>query len=550
MITFFESFDTLIEPQGLRGLNLNVWDWDQFSSIGTLNTPFQMRQGYRMGRSLFMGALGGFFDSYWRGRGGGANGVIRQGVRFTRTSSIRSKSSWFIVAAGDKQVHFTLDVDGVMDIYLASVATSHGWNTGTLVQSNVMTVPEGGWNDYEFFVDGVTGRIEVWFNNTRLFQGNSTHRATGSYFFVIGAEHVYNVSTTFGIDLIWSTTGERLTTQGVQAVQVKGNWEGYTFLASSPNGRGSLIFSNERYQSGPLNTYLSTQYTQNVESNAYGLNVSNANNFLWDRDPRDGTRWSDQKVDEVTGFGICFDERGDGSQEVRLQSVFLEALTVSPGGRLKVVTYRPGETDSLSGKWRKTFPKLTFGAHVGNIPRHQPSSGLSEDTKSLYTPGGCLMFRKGEPFDPEGELPPEDWDIFDKIGLTFGQMDDEGHRDFRRIDTFGQAYKSYFNSGYSVLGQGNRRFQDNYITIQHEYLPSAGAYIQGIWDYALSRDTGRWSMRQQIYGPRNSFDHLYGARKLRMRGNGLALQVRVESEGDKPFCLTGWTMRVSGNANV
>jgi hypothetical protein len=131
-------------------------------------------------------------------------------------------------------------------------------------------------------------------------------------------------------------------------------------------------------------------------------------------------------------------------------------------------------------------------------------------------------------------------------GLTFAE-NLSGHRDWVSIDDLGFSFDSYFTSGYKLLGEGNKDFQSNIVTVNYEPFEDGGAYIQGKWDYSTDSVTGRWSTSEQIYRPDSLFK--FKNRKVKIRGQGEALQVHVYSDGDKPFGVNGWIVHVTGNSS-
>lgn len=137
-------------------------------------------------------------------------------------------------------------------------------------------------------------------------------------------------------------------------------------------------------------------------------------------------------------------------------------------------------------------------------------------------------------------------------GLTFCAEADTTYTDFVGLDNSGNGYdfQSYGVVGYGVYGEGNKTFQSNYVTFHYEPVDDGSCYVQGQWEYANNANTGRWSSLQQVYGPADIADYDYATRKLKIRGQGKALQLRFKSETGKPFVLTGWVVFVTGNGAV
>jgi len=129
--------------------------------------------------------------------------------------------------------------------------------------------------------------------------------------------------------------------------------------------------------------------------------------------------------------------------------------------------------------------------------------------------------------------------------LTFSEAFDSSYKDFSTPLTDGIDYESYFISGYRVHGDGQRDFQSNYINIYTLNDSLSTFYLQGIWDFATSPNTGRWSSRQkiQITDPRYSYR---GVRR-KIRGHGKALQFKITSHPGEPFDIIGWSVFETGN---
>lgn len=114
----------------------------------------------------------------------------------------------------------------------------------------------------------------------------------------------------------------------------------------------------------------------------------------------------------------------------------------------------------------------------------------------------------------------------------------------------GIDYRSYFITGFGVHGQAQKYFQAGYVFVYAEDPDENGcAYImQGLWDWANSGDTGRFTTKQRVDLPANNFGVI--KRRLLLRGQGLSLQLKFESVPERPFHIIGWSRWESANATI
>ena len=123
--------------------------------------------------------------------------------------------------------------------------------------------------------------------------------------------------------------------------------------------------------------------------------------------------------------------------------------------------------------------------------------------------------------------------------ITFSEENDFiRYVDFFSENSIGYNYISFFITGYRLPGKALTKFQTPYIYVFSRNPSSNSYFIQSIWDYAGSGLSGRWSVRQQRTNSPNNFTNMY--HKIRLRGRGLAMQIKVTSVDGKPFDLMGW----------
>lgn len=130
--------------------------------------------------------------------------------------------------------------------------------------------------------------------------------------------------------------------------------------------------------------------------------------------------------------------------------------------------------------------------------------------------------------------------------LTFAEAWDEDYEDWASFDD-AVDYESYFITGYGLRGEGNKTFQNNYVTF-HSGMDSQ-YYVQGIWDFTNSGDSGRWTSTQLIDTTTQTHrDYVYNKRKI--RGHGKAVQIKVSSVPGQSFNVIGWAVNVAVNTVV
>lgn len=110
-------------------------------------------------------------------------------------------------------------------------------------------------------------------------------------------------------------------------------------------------------------------------------------------------------------------------------------------------------------------------------------------------------------------------------------------------------YESYFVSGYMPAGEAMKFFQSPYVMVFLEYRNDAGGYLQGRWDYGSTSSSGKWSTTQSIFDPSITTKTIV-ARRLKVRGKGRSLQLKISSESGKGFIIIGWAMQLMGNTEL
>ena len=123
--------------------------------------------------------------------------------------------------------------------------------------------------------------------------------------------------------------------------------------------------------------------------------------------------------------------------------------------------------------------------------------------------------------------------------VTFADEHDTDYVDWASSINGAVNFDSFFITGYKIRGQGIRKFQPQYIQIYSRTNGEASAYkLQGIWDYANSQNSGRWSALQLVTNGLTRQDTM--VRRHKIRGHGYALQFKVSSADGMPFDIQGW----------
>lgn len=107
-------------------------------------------------------------------------------------------------------------------------------------------------------------------------------------------------------------------------------------------------------------------------------------------------------------------------------------------------------------------------------------------------------------------------------------------------------YTSYTITGYKLHGDAQRKFQSNYVYVFSGNEEDTSYKIQGVWNYATSGNSGKYSALQRVDLDTDNFRYLY--RRHKIRGHGVALQFRITSVDGEPFDIIGWSVWETVNA--
>lgn len=130
---------------------------------------------------------------------------------------------------------------------------------------------------------------------------------------------------------------------------------------------------------------------------------------------------------------------------------------------------------------------------------------------------------------------------------TFSEENSDTYTDFASSGT-PINFDSYFVTGYKLHGQGQKRFQIPYIYVFSRADTATSYTIQGLWDYAISGVSGRWSVAQVINNYAPNFGMIFHRHKI--RGRGIVLQIKVKSVDGQPFDIMGWSTFETVNTGI
>lgn len=549
-VRFFQSFSQHqkigpFRPIGSPGFgNDNVmgyWDHNRYWNYSSLGFEYDyIDNPMYSGRAIRLGANGapyghaGLTSAASLSELVGSTGINRVGFKFVADWPSTPREIFSIGRSGlispFREIVLVGNSSGQLMVYHTNNTSYGGWQDGTLI--GVLSYSNISPNTVEILINLPAGTAQIQVNGSVL-NGTFPPIAGPSTNLISFNQPGVFVNDGILVDFwdFWLTRGETLV-DGLNSVQVCAIFDGYeTFTGAGL--RGTLLFGENRYETPWTYSSATSLINPDVLGFLNGKNIGNDIHFIFQRNPNTGQPWS---ANDLSFFwGVCYS--GDGSK-IRLMGLRLEELWVV-NGVPEIRVKKAGATAYFSGPWEKTNDTLSLSSHVNSIPR--PSGVNRDDVPSLYINGpGCLLFQESS----------EQSDLFGQVGLTFAEKNQVNHRDWTSVDGVGQEAKSYFISGYGVYGEGNKKFQSNYVTVNYETTPTGQAHIQGVWEYSIDPDTGRWSMRQNVYGPEASTEYKHATRKLKIRGHGKALQLRVSSVGDAPFIINGWSTFVTSNQAV
>lgn len=144
--------------------------------------------------------------------------------------------------------------------------------------------------------------------------------------------------------------------------------------------------------------------------------------------------------------------------------------------------------------------------------------------------------------------------------ITFSEEnDDVNWKDWFSYDSVGVDYTSFFETGFSLAGKAVAKWQPIIVEM---FSRGANQYtIQGVFDYANSGNTGRYSSVQVVANPNvityasgiagpDLTDYAMYYRRHKIRGYGVSLQILVSSVSGQPFDIMGWGILQDINVGI
>lgn len=212
----------------------------------------------------------------------------------------------------------------------------------------------------------------------------------------------------------------------------------------------------------------------------------------------------------------------------------------------------------------QAFYVFTIPAHDVRVHSIEMFKGFAGDAEVIYVVNGGVQVvdsngDEGVVFSVQGSTSIPVFKYFvsyfdadlEQYRFTFAEINNPEYKDWLSYSGGNPSnYESTFTTGYKLHSETQRFFQANYIFVfLEEVEQDSSCYVQSVWDYTTSPNTGKWSSKQQIYNS-NLVSRGVNFRRLKMRGKGRVLQLKFTSEDNSPFTIIGWSMWETGNAGL
>lgn len=524
-VLYIEGFDlhqitTHIDVPGLHDFNAYWYTPPTFTNISYVD-------GYLSGRALSDGVGGSFAFAGGYGSAAMTMPAGQQVYRitwFARQGAPQGGTSptvGFLMLGVDADYYgVRIDQNGFFQIdrggFPYGVATEH------ISAASVTALASDHWQFFDLYMNFQTNVFQLKIDGNLECSGSLTvpHTVVGKGLTSLNRPNNFYIL----YDHIIVTDGEDLTGQNkIHAIAPTAAWSGKGTL------RGNLIINDASYQT--------LRDAAGVDPHTFGSdNIAIVYYYLYPKNPSTNLPWQTADLDKIQGWGVCSGNlTHGGGQFLHLTSLGLSIVqtTNDPNHRPTISVLEPDGLTYYSGRWVKSDPFVSLSTHLKDIPR---TALFANDKYIEIDEEGCILFKS-----PIGNR------LLEGIGVTFAEEYREDFTDWYQLVWGGIPFVSYFITGYTILGEANKKFNASYVTVNYEPLEFGGAYFQGVWDYALTGDTGRWGTKQQVYRLSNQ-NYKYQASKLKVRGQGLSMQIKVTSEPGKDFRLNGWSTYASGNS--
>lgn len=122
------------------------------------------------------------------------------------------------------------------------------------------------------------------------------------------------------------------------------------------------------------------------------------------------------------------------------------------------------------------------------------------------------------------------------------EIDFTRYVDWFSFDSVGTNYTSTFTTAYKLEGKGVAKWQPTYVYVFLRNAVNNSYKIQGIWEFATSGASGKYSTVQVINDTTNTTNFGMLFHRHKVRGRGLVLQLKFASVDGKAFDIMGWTV--------
>jgi len=231
---------------------------------------------------------------------------------------------------------------------------------------------------------------------------------------------------------------------------------------------------------------------------------------------------------------------------------YVSSYIVPPGGVWAWSTVNEtkaslGQTEFNTVLSRNNLTKAWYPWHVSEGEVNGETAPYIHDVKYIQNPGsinapdGIFKYITSAKKDLLSNGKPG-------YTFTFSECSDDSYQDWDYAnETSGLNYNSYFETGYKLHGQAIRKWQPEYVQIYSRNESPTTYEVQGVWNFAIDPNSGRYSNKQKVTINKPLFG--MATNRLRIRGSGLVMQLKISSLKNNPFDIMGWSIMETQNAN-